>query len=71
MAKIQILFCGKDRYAIDIASETDTDLSLTAYVNFDTLKELRARIDYIIRREAEIQVNDLGKQVTREGENIL
>ena len=71
MAKIQILFCGKDRYAIDIAPETDTDLSLTAYVNFDTLKELRARIDYIIRREAEIQVNDLGKQVTREGENIL
>lgn len=71
MAKIQILFCGKDRYAIDIASEKDTDLSLTAYVNFDTLKELRARIDYIIRREAEIQVDDLGKQVTREGENIL
>lgn len=58
--KLNILFSGDDRYTITIEQGDVQKFGASITVDLETLKELRARIDYIIRRECEI---DLEKKV--------
>ena len=60
--KLNIYFSGDDKYAISIEDGEQQRYGACIYVDFDTLKEMRARIDHIIKREAEIQVENLEKK---------
>ena len=60
--KLNILFSGDDSYTITIEQGDVQKFRAGITVDLETLKELRARIDYIIRRECEIDLEKKAKE---------